>query len=108
VNASFAAAESIDAIPSDYSLASNSVCEGQKADVTAVGHDRLSHDERESAIKLAGDLVVKYMARATANNGIDYMHFRGLADRARLSMEALIKGRAADWKRPEQASKGLD
>jgi hypothetical protein len=99
VTSSFASAVTTDGIPSDYSVASDSVCEGRKAGVNGVGQDRLSHDAREAAIRLASDLVVKYMALANANNGIDYIHFRGLADRARLSMEALIKGRSADWKR---------
>jgi hypothetical protein len=99
---SFASAVTTDGIPSDYSVASEHVCEASSEAVTAVGavlQNQLTSAEREATIKLAGDLVVKYMDRANANNGIDYIHFRGLADRARLSMEALIKGRAADWKR---------
>lgn len=70
-------------------------------EVGQAAHDRLTPDQREAAIKLAGDLIVRHMHLAE-EDGANYMLHRGNADRARLSMEALIKGRDADWKRQER------
>jgi predicted phosphodiesterase len=95
---SFASAVTTDGIPSDYSVASDSVCEGQKADVTAVGQDRLSHEQRESAIRLAGDLVVKYEDEYERTA---CFAARGNADRFRLMQRQLIAGRTNPQERTE-------
>jgi hypothetical protein len=103
----FASADSRDEAPAPSTIDGAPGVSGSPVLSADVGTDRLSHDAREAAIKLAGDLVVKYMALANANNGIDYMHFRGLADRARLSMEALIKGRSAAQVAQMESERGL-
>jgi hypothetical protein len=97
------ASSAIDGIPSDYSVPSEPVCEASSAPVTAVGqaaHDRLTADQREAAIKLAGDLVVHHM-RLANEDGAHYMLHRGNADRAELRQLELIAGRTNPQERTE-------
>jgi hypothetical protein len=105
MNSVFASSDSRDAVPADSTIQAQPRETSRPELSQSVGQasqgSSLTAEQRESAIALAGDLVVKYMDRAYAE-GADYFHWRGLADRARLSMEALIKGRDKDWKRQER------
>lgn len=71
--------------------------------VGAVPHS-MSDDEREAAIKLAGEMVERHMDRY-AESGC--FSDRGNADRARLAMEALIRGRSAAQVAKLEAELGL-
>jgi hypothetical protein len=103
-SASFSAADQPAEIPPAYIVPSTTeVSNGVSARLN-VGQDlrdQITPEQREAAIKKAGDLIVRYMALAEQG---EYFHWRGMADRARMSMESLIKGRAADWKRPQERS----
>lgn len=75
---------------------------------THVGQSRLNHSltdgEREAAIALAASLIEHHMELyEISGNFAD----RGNADRARLSMEALIKGRSAEFVAKLERERGL-
>jgi hypothetical protein len=79
-------------------------CEPQQA-VGQVAHNPagipLTDEQREAAIKLAGKAVERHMARYEQTHCFgDY----GLADRARLSMEALKAGRSPEAKARAEGS----
>jgi predicted nicotinamide N-methyase len=69
------------------------VAESRRLCVRHVSHDALTPDQREAAIRLAGDLVVRHMHMAQEDSANYFLH-RGNGDRARLSMEALERGRS--------------
>jgi hypothetical protein len=101
----FASSDSRDAVPADSTIQAQPRETSRPELSQSVGQashsSSLTAEQRESAIALAGDLVVHHM-RLANEDGAHYMLHRGNADRARLSMEALIKGRDAGWKRQER------
>jgi hypothetical protein len=66
--------------------------------VGLVSHDALTPDQRESAIRLAGDLVVKYEDEYKRTG---CFAARGNADRFRLMQRQLIAGRTNPQERTE-------
>jgi hypothetical protein len=96
MTSSFASAVTTDGFPSDYSVPSVSVrldSEQATGEVSPVLRDALTPEAREAAISLAGDLVVRHMHMAQEDSANYFLH-RGNGDRARLSMEALERGRS--------------
>ena len=103
---SFSASDSVGTDCPDTTVASQAQPEASETPRTDASA-RLRHitdDEREAAIKQAGDLVEHYMAKYESTSDLQY---RGDADRALRMMEILIAGRSAEQVRAMEIVRGL-
>lgn len=66
--------------------------------------DRMSDEEREDAIRRAGNAIEHHMAQYAASSNLAD---RGDADRARLLMQQLIAGRSAEQVARMERERGL-
>jgi hypothetical protein len=83
----------------------SAVCQPLPQNVSAASLQNVLTDaQREAAIKLAGEAIERHMARYQQSHCFADL---GAADRARLSMEALIKGRSAAQIHRMEVERGL-
>ncbi len=83
----------------------SAVCEPlNQSNVGGVAQNTLTNDQREAAIALAGRAIERHMTTYKQTNCFDAL---GMADRARMSMETLIKGRSAAQVARMEADRGL-
>jgi hypothetical protein len=85
-------------------VADAAVGNGSPDGVTAVGQIRLSDSAREAAIELAKKALERHYSTWEKTGCFSA---KGMADRARLSMEALIRGRSAEYVAELERERGL-